>query len=133
MSAPGPFVFNLEGNAALLTLIVAQAGVFDDNSEFMQEEFLRTQKRTTKRDFEHFWSNSGIEDADLIKIFSLVKPKAYSKLDYELFPLLKDENQDQKQVEIVEFRVHQILDIIRNLAFDTFNKPFLASHWSCLK
>lgn len=133
MSAPGPFVFNLEGQSALVTMIVAQAGVFDDNSEFMQKEFLQTQKQTTKRDFGHFWSTAGIEDSDLLKIFALVKPNKYSKLDYELFPLLKDENQDQKKVEIVEFRVHQILDIVRNLAFDTYNQPFLANNWACLK
>ncbi|KAI6183961.1 ARID domain-containing protein C08B11.3 [Aphelenchoides bicaudatus] len=133
MSAPGPFVFNLDRHSALINLIISQAAVFDDNSDVLQEDFLRTQKRTTKRDFGHFWSTAGIQDADLLKIFSLVKPNKYSKLDYELFPLLKDEGHDPKKVEIVEYRVHQVLDIIRNLAFDTHNQPFLANNWACLK
>lgn len=133
LSAPGPFVFNLDRQSGLITLIVGQAGVFDDNSDILQEEFIRAQKRTTKRDFLHFWSTAGISDPDVLKIFSMVKPNKYSELDYQLFPLLKNEQYEQKQIDTVEYRVQQVLDIVRNLSFEAHNAPLLANNWACLK
>jgi hypothetical protein len=133
MSAPGPFVFDLDRHSGLITLIVGQAGVFDDNSDFLQQEFIRNQNRTTKRDFPHFWSNAGIDDEDVLKIFSMVKKRKYSELDYQLFPTLKYENHEHKKVKTVEFRVQQVLDIIRNLSFESSNQPILANNWACLK
>jgi AT-rich interactive domain-containing protein 2 len=133
MSSPGPFAFDLDRHSGLITLIVGQAGVFDDNSDFLQAEFVRNQLRTTKRDFAHFWSNAGIEDADVMKIFPMIKSNKYSKLDYQLFPLLKDEQHEQKLIETVEFRVKQVLDIIRNLSFEARNQPILANNWASLK
>lgn len=101
LSAPGPFIFDLERTPSLITMIVAQAGVFDDNSEFLQEDFIRTQKRTTKRDFGHFWSVSGIEDEDILKFFSMIRPNKYSKLDYELFPQLLSKSTNSRNIYLL--------------------------------
>ncbi|KAI6197059.1 hypothetical protein M3Y94_01180300 [Aphelenchoides besseyi] len=131
MSAPGPLALRIDCQSNLINMIVAQAGVFDENSSYMQNQFEKLQKRLD-RDFEHFWSSVGIDDVDVIKMFP-IRSNKYSKSERNQFPSIQHVGHKEKSLQVVRQRILQVSDIIRNLSFETYNQSFLATNWACVK
>lgn len=158
-SSPGPWSLRLDEttHAPLVTHLVAQAGVFDDDdAEFMRAQFLRAARRLG-RDFEHFWRGVGIKNLTIRRSLALddnvdhhhdapstsrssgntaaMHHHHHDNDDDQpcYFASLRDVGREQRAIDTVVYRVHQVSQIVRNLAFESANQPTLVANAACTK
>uniref|UniRef100_A0A7E4V9C4 ARID domain-containing protein n=1 Tax=Panagrellus redivivus TaxID=6233 RepID=A0A7E4V9C4_PANRE len=120
MSAPGPILLNLENCPMLISLLIAHAGVYGSD-QHLRDIAEDGWKKFIDRNFDQFWANAGIEDAD---IRAMVPVEGTSELDsYEsqIFSL----DSDYDPLHETTFRVHEVVGILRNLSFESANTHIL--------
>ncbi|KAI6186187.1 hypothetical protein M3Y98_00105300 [Aphelenchoides besseyi] len=116
MSAPGPLALRIDCQSNLINMIVAQAGVFDDNSSYMQHQFEKLQKKV----------GSGLRT-----LLVVCWNRRCGQCNQ--FPSIQHAGHKEKSLQVVRHRVIQISNIIRNLSFEAYNQPVLATNWACVK
>lgn len=124
LTTPGPNALQLDEFPNLLTLLIAHVGLFEDNQSFFSNHI---QSSEANRNFVKFWSNVGITDPEVLNLMPEIKDSNLGKKDLEVFPALNDMLNDEKTLLSYEYRVTQLLNIIRNMAFEDVNKATLTA------
>nr|XP_033815189.1 AT-rich interactive domain-containing protein 2 isoform X2 [Geotrypetes seraphini] len=132
LSNESKHVMQLEKDPKIITLLLANAGVFDDSLGTFSDVFGDEWKERTERNFAKFWK-------DIVE-------------DHEVRDLISDRNQSQDDLseesiwnslfhpprklginDIEGQRVLQIAVILRNLSFEEGNVKLLAANRTCLR
>ncbi|KAE8615761.1 hypothetical protein XENTR_v10008609 [Xenopus tropicalis] len=131
LSNESKHVMQLEKDPKIITLLLANAGVFDDTLGSFSAVFGNEWKEKTDRDFVQFWKDI-VEDnevRDLIYDKSTSQGSSPESLWEALFhpPRKLGINDIEGQ------RVLQIAVILRNLSFEESNVKLLAANRTCLR
>ncbi|XP_043917932.1 AT-rich interactive domain-containing protein 2 [Protopterus annectens] len=131
LSNESKHVMQLEKDPKIITLLLANAGVFDDTMGTFSAVFGDEWKEKTDRDFVKFWRDIVEDDEVRDLIFDrnkLLDGLAESRWDPLFHPPRKLGIND-----IEGQRVLQIAVILRNLSFEEGNVKLLAANRTCLR
>ncbi|XP_048463911.1 AT-rich interactive domain-containing protein 2 [Rhincodon typus] len=126
-------IMQLEKDPRITTVLLAHAGVFDDNLGTLSSVFGAEWKEKTGRDFVKFWKDN-VEDSEIreLIIFRNNGPQGTSiEIDTESSLFHPPHKVGINDVE--GQRILQIAVILRNLSFEEGNVKLLAAHRTCVR
>ncbi|XP_060695612.1 AT-rich interactive domain-containing protein 2 [Hemiscyllium ocellatum] len=126
-------IMQLEKDPRITTILLAHAGVFDDNLGTLSSVFGAEWKEKTGRDFVKFWKDN-VDDNEIreLIIFRNNGPQGTSiEIDMESSLFHPPHKVGINDVE--GQRVLQIAVILRNLSFEEGNVKLLAAHRTCVR
>ncbi|KAM8974293.1 AT-rich interactive domain-containing protein 2 isoform 2-T2 [Pelodytes ibericus] len=132
LSNESKHVMQLEKDPKIITLLLANAGVFDDTLGTFSAVFGDEWKEKTDRDFVQFWKD--IVDDNEVR--DLIYDKSRSQEDTSSNSLWDSLFHPPRKLGINDIegqRVLQIAVILRNLSFEESNVKLLAANRTCLR
>ncbi|XP_030071610.1 AT-rich interactive domain-containing protein 2 [Microcaecilia unicolor] len=132
LSNESKHVMQLEKDPKIITLLLANAGVFDDSLGTFSDVFGDEWKEKTDRNFAKFWKDI-VEDHEVRDLISDRNQSQDDSLEESIWNSLFHPPRKLGINDIEGQRVLQIAVILRNLSFEEGNVKLLAANRTCLR
>ncbi|XP_018111397.1 AT-rich interactive domain-containing protein 2 isoform X2 [Xenopus laevis] len=132
LSNESKHVMQLEKDPKIITLLLANAGVFDDTLGSFSAVFGNEWKEKTDRDFVQFWKDI-VEDNEVRDLIYDKSTTQEGSSQESLWKSLFHPPRKSGINDIEGQRVLQIAVILRNLSFEESNVKLLAANRTCLR
>uniref|UniRef100_A0A8C6Z3N4 AT-rich interaction domain 2 n=1 Tax=Nothoprocta perdicaria TaxID=30464 RepID=A0A8C6Z3N4_NOTPE len=132
LSNESKHVMQLEKDPKIITLLLANAGVFDDTLGSFSAVFGDEWKEKTDRDFVKFWRDI-VEDTEVRDLISDRSKSQETPSEEWIWESLFHPPRKLGINDIEGQRVLQIAVILRNLSFEEGNVKLLAANRTCLR
>ncbi|XP_060100932.1 AT-rich interactive domain-containing protein 2 isoform X1 [Heteronotia binoei] len=132
LSNESKHVMQLEKDPKIITLLLANAGVFDDTLGSFSTVFGEEWKEKTDRDFVKFWKDI-VEDNEVRDLISDRNKSQDTQSEDWIWESLFHPPRKLGINDIEGQRVLQIAVILRNLSFEEGNVKLLAANRTCLR
>nr|XP_060633540.1 AT-rich interactive domain-containing protein 2 isoform X1 [Anolis sagrei ordinatus] len=132
LSNESKHVMQLEKDPKIITLLLANAGVFDDTLGSFSTVFGEEWKEKTDRDFVKFWKDI-VEDNEVRDLISDRNKSQDATSEDWIWESLLHPPRKLGINDIEGQRVLQIAVILRNLSFEEGNVKLLAANRTCLR
>lgn len=133
LSNESKHIMQLEKDPRITTILLANAGVFDDTLGTLSSVFGTEWKENTGRNFIKFWQDN-VEDSEIRELI-IFRNNGSQGTDIEMDVQMSLFHSSHKLgINDVEGqRVVQIAVILRNLSFEEGNMKLLAAHRTCIR
>ncbi|KAM4749702.1 AT-rich interactive domain-containing protein 2 [Rhinophrynus dorsalis] len=132
LSNESKHVMQLEKDPKIITLLLANAGVFDDSLGTFSDVFGDEWKEKTDRDFVQFWKDI-VDDTEIRDLIYDKSRSQEGSSPESLWDCLFHPPRKLGINDIEGQRVLQIAVILRNLSFEESNVKLLAANRTCLR
>ncbi|CAB3405424.1 unnamed protein product [Caenorhabditis bovis] len=129
LSHTGPKQLRISNAPTLLTVLVAHAGIYDDENESLAD-LGPVWKEASNHDFPSFWAACGAPKELIAKYAGPHIARKEVDEDEEFFTGL---NHSFSVHDPVSWRLNQIATIIRNLSFEPVNRITIVRTWPVMK
>ncbi|XP_078075846.1 AT-rich interactive domain-containing protein 2 isoform X3 [Mustelus asterias] len=126
-------IMQLEKDPRITTILLAHAGVFDDNLGTLSSVFGAEWKEKTGRDFVKFWKDN-VEDNEIRELIIFRNNGSQgTSIEIDMETSLFHPPHKVGINDVEGQRVLQIAVILRNLSFEEGNVKLLAAHRTCVR
>ncbi|XP_041071681.1 AT-rich interactive domain-containing protein 2 isoform X2 [Carcharodon carcharias] len=126
-------VMQLEKDPRITTILLAHAGVFDDNLGTLSSVFGAEWKEKTGRDFVKFWKDN-VEDNEIRELIIFRNNRSQgTSIEIDMETSLFHPSHKVGINDVEGQRVLQIAVILRNLSFEEGNVKLMAAHRTCVR